>query len=165
MIYEWDGRKAARNLTKHGISFEEAATVFHDPLAMTFPDPDHSPDEGREITIGHTMKQRLAFVAHCQRGIRIRLISARLATNAERSSMKKESSKTTVDELRKEYDLSSLQRGVRGKYYCRATAGTNLVLIDADLAHVFPDSDSVNRALRLLVETARAADSARRRKS
>jgi len=79
--------------------------------------------------------------------------------------MKKESSKTTVDELRKEYDLSSLQRGVRGKYYRRATAGTNLVLIDADLAHVFPDSDSVNRALRLLAETARAADPARRRKS
>ena len=62
----------------------------------------------------------------------------------------------TPDDLRKEYDLKSLRRGVRGKYYRRATAGTNLVLIDSDLAKAFPDSDSVNRALRLLLETAQA---------
>jgi hypothetical protein len=69
---------------KHGISFEEAATVFLDPLAITFPDPDHSPAESREITIGHTIKQRLVFVAHCDRGPRTRVISARLATKEER---------------------------------------------------------------------------------
>lgn len=84
MVYEWDAAKAARNLKKHGISFEEAATVFLDPPAMTFPDPDHSPGEDREITIGHTMKKRLVFVAHCERGPRIRLISARSATREER---------------------------------------------------------------------------------
>ena len=84
MIYEWDAAKAARNLKKHGLSFEEAATVFFDPLAVTFVDPDNSGTENREITIGHTMKERLVFVAHCERGKRIRLISARLATKAER---------------------------------------------------------------------------------
>ena len=59
-----------------------------------------------------------------------------------------------ADELRPEYDLSKLKRGVRGKYYERARAGTNLVLIEPDLTNVFPDTESVNRALRLLADTA-----------
>ena len=84
MIYEWDASKAAANLRKHSVSFEDASTVFLDPLAMTFPDPDHSADEQREITIGHTMRQRLVFVSHSERGGRIRIISARLATRSER---------------------------------------------------------------------------------
>lgn len=71
--------------------------------------------------------------------------------------MKKASAKTTVDELRAEYDLSRLKGGVRGKYYRQATAGTNLVLVEPELAAVFPDTESVNRALRLLVDTAEAA--------
>ena len=69
--------------------------------------------------------------------------------------MKKASTK--VDELRPEYDLTKLKGGVRGKYYERARDGTNLVLIEPDLANVFPDTDSVNRALRLLADTAQAA--------
>ena len=71
--------------------------------------------------------------------------------------MKKTSTRKKADELRSEYDLSKLKGGVRGKYYERARAGTNLVLIEPDLAHVFPDTDSVNRALRLLADTAEAA--------
>lgn len=71
--------------------------------------------------------------------------------------MKKASAKRTDDDLRPEYDLSQLKGGVRGKYYRRASAGTNLVLIEGELADVFPDSESVNRALRLLVNTAAAA--------
>ena len=84
MIYEWDQGKAAANLKKHGISFEDAATVFLDPLALTFPDPDHSLEELREITIGQTMKEQRLFVCHCERGDRIRIISARFATRSER---------------------------------------------------------------------------------
>ncbi len=84
MIYEWDPRKAKENLRKHGVSFEEAAAVFLDPLALTFPDPDHSDEEDREITIGITTKHRVVFVSQCQRGDRIRLISARKATRKER---------------------------------------------------------------------------------
>ncbi|MBI4840383.1 MAG: BrnT family toxin [candidate division NC10 bacterium] len=68
----------------HGVSFEEAATVFLDPLAVTYPDPDQSDEEDREITIGHSVKQRILFVSHCQRGDRIRIISVRRATRKER---------------------------------------------------------------------------------
>jgi hypothetical protein len=71
--------------------------------------------------------------------------------------MKKTSAKRSNDELRPEYDLSKLRGGVRGKYYRQATAGTNLVLIEAELASVFPDTKSVNRALRLLAQTAALA--------
>ncbi|MDQ6700973.1 MAG: BrnT family toxin [Acidobacteriota bacterium] len=84
MIYEWDAIKSVANLRKHGIAFIDAATVFLDTLAVTFPDPDHSGDEHREITIGHTMRQYLVLVSHCERGDRIRIISARLATRRER---------------------------------------------------------------------------------
>lgn len=71
--------------------------------------------------------------------------------------MKKASAKRTGDDLRPEYDLSRLKGGVRGKYFRQATAGTNLVLVDPELANVFPDTESVNRALRLLVDTAKVA--------
>ena len=84
MTFEWDPRKAAANLRKHGLTFEEAATVFRDAQATTFPDPDHSPEDQREITIGYTMKGRIVFVSHCERGMRVRIISARTATHAER---------------------------------------------------------------------------------
>jgi hypothetical protein len=79
------------------------------------------------------------------------------------NNMKKKSTKSVDDDLRGEYDLSLLKNGVRGKYYQQATAGTNLVLIDPELATLFPDSESVNRALRLLVDTAQGAASLKRR--
>jgi len=78
--------------------------------------------------------------------------------------MKKASAKRLDDELRPEYDLSQLKGGVRGKYYRRAVAGTNLVLIEPELAEVFRDAESVNRALRLLVDTAEAAVGPTRRR-
>jgi uncharacterized DUF497 family protein len=84
VIYEWDPAKAKRNLREHGVSFEEAATVFLDPLAMTYPDPDHSEEEDREITLGYSANARLLFVAHVQRRNRTRIISARAATRRER---------------------------------------------------------------------------------
>jgi hypothetical protein len=71
--------------------------------------------------------------------------------------MKKARTNKQLDELRPEYDLSKLKGGVRGKYYEQARTGTNLVLIEPELASVFPDTDSVNRALRLLADTAEAA--------
>lgn len=89
MTFEWDARKAAANLRKHDLAFEDAATVFLDPVATTFQDPDHSLDEYREITIGYTMKGNLAFVSHCQRGERIQIVSARRATRAERDHYEK----------------------------------------------------------------------------
>jgi uncharacterized protein len=89
VIFEWDARKAAANLEKHRVAFEDAATVFLDPLAITYPDPDHSLSEHREITVGHTLEGRLTFVAHCERGGKIR-ISARLATARERIQYEEE---------------------------------------------------------------------------
>lgn len=76
-------------------------------------------------------------------------------------NMKKTSLKKIDDELRPEYNLSQLKGGVRGKYYKRAMAGTNLVLIEPDLAKAFPDADSVNRALRLLVDAVSSATTRR----
>ena len=83
MIYEWDAKKAKGNLRKHRISFEYAAMVFLDPLALTFPDPDHSSGEEREITIGRSTKQQVVFVSHCPRGDRVRIIGARRTTRGE----------------------------------------------------------------------------------
>jgi len=76
--------------------------------------------------------------------------------------MKKASAKRNNDDLRPEYDLSQLKGGVRGKYYREAIAGTNLVLIEPELANVFPDTASVNRALRLLADTAQSATAKKR---
>ena len=78
--------------------------------------------------------------------------------------MKKASTKKTNNGLRPEYDLSKLKGGVRGKYYRQATAGTNLVLIEPELTEVFPDTESVNRALRLLADTAASATGKARRR-
>ena len=84
MDFEWDPDKAAANLRKHGVSFEEATTVFQDNLSLTGADPDHSADEARFVTFGLSGRGRLLVVAHTARGKRIRLISARAATRPER---------------------------------------------------------------------------------
>ena len=82
--FEWDPDKAAKNIKKHQVAFNEAATVFGDPLSMTFFDPDHSIDEDRYITVGLSHLGNLLVVAHTDRGDRIRIISARKATRRER---------------------------------------------------------------------------------
>lgn len=85
MQYEWDPKKARGNARKHRVSFEEALTVFLDPLALTFDDPDHSVDEHRFITVGVSSRGRVLFVAHADRlDDHIRIISARRATPKER---------------------------------------------------------------------------------
>ena len=84
MQFEWDRAKALRNFRKHGVSFDEAVTVFYDPLSATFDDPDHSIAESRLITVGYSARGRLLVVAHTERGVRTRIISARRATARER---------------------------------------------------------------------------------
>lgn len=84
MIYEWDPAKAAANRRKHRVTFDEATTVFRDPLALTFDDPDHSLEERRFVTIGVSARQRVLFIAHADRRVdRVRIISARRATPGE----------------------------------------------------------------------------------
>lgn len=84
MQFEWDNKKAETNLQKHGVSFQEAATVFGDTLAITFTDPDHSMDEPRHITFGLSRQKRLIVVSHTEREERTRIISARLMSLKER---------------------------------------------------------------------------------
>ena len=84
LIFEWDEDKARTNLLRHQVSFEEAKTVFGDPLSVTISDPDHSRDEDRYIDIGRSSGDRLLVVVYTERDSAIRLISCRRATQAER---------------------------------------------------------------------------------
>ena len=84
MQFEWDRSKESANLRKHRIGFDEALTVFADPLAGIFEDETHSESEQREIVIGHSARQRLLIVSFTVRAERIRIISARRATQRER---------------------------------------------------------------------------------
>lgn len=85
--FEWDPKKAAQNLKKHGVPFEEARTVFGDPLSSTIADPSHSaPDEERFATVGHSSRDRTLKVVHVDRGCVVRIVSARLATRSEREA-------------------------------------------------------------------------------
>ncbi len=81
--YEWNLEKAAANLPAHQVSYEEAVTIFQDPLAVVHPDPDHSEGEQREILVGHSIKDHLLLVSFTDREGRIRIISARRATRRE----------------------------------------------------------------------------------
>ena len=157
MNFEWDPVKARQNRRKHRVSFQEAATVFGDPLAITYPDPDHSIAEQRFITVGMSSTGRVLMVAHADPSESIRIISARKRRRrANESTMKKKTEKRARrDELRREYHLSKLKGGVRGKYLARYRAGTNLVLLSPDVAEYFPDEQSVNAALRTLIHVAK----------
>jgi hypothetical protein len=84
MQFEWDREKAKKNLIKHKVSFDEAMTVFYDPLSATFDDPDHSVGEQRHITIGYSSRSRLLVVSYAEREKTMRIISARPATAHER---------------------------------------------------------------------------------
>jgi len=86
LLFEWNGDKAERNLKKHNVSFEEASTIFGDPLSVTIDDPVHSHEEERFVTVGQSVKHKLLVVVHIDRGDRIRIISARKATYNERKS-------------------------------------------------------------------------------
>jgi uncharacterized DUF497 family protein len=90
MNFEWDPNKAKINLQKHGVSFLEAGTVFGDDFAITVPDPDHSDDEERYITVGWSNRHKLLIVSHMDRGDQIRIISARELTQGERKAYEEE---------------------------------------------------------------------------
>lgn len=95
--FEWDAKKAATNLTDHDVSFDEALTVFADPLAAIFDDPDHSAEERRELIIGHSTKQNLLVVGFTERGNRVRIITARKVTARERHDYEQNTKKDLKD--------------------------------------------------------------------
>jgi hypothetical protein len=130
------------------ISFEEATSAFYDALSVTIADPDHSVNESRFLLIGMTTTRRLVVVAHTivVDEYESSMQGGRPAKNEQ--AMKKADS----DEMRPEYDFSS---GVRGKYLPRLAKGANVVVLDRDMAKVFPTSKAVNDALRVLAEAGR----------
>ena len=90
LVFEWDAQKAKGNFQKHGVTFDEAATVFDDALASIFPDEDHSSSEEREILVGYSILNRLLLVCFTERATgRVRIISARKATVPERRKHEK----------------------------------------------------------------------------
>jgi uncharacterized DUF497 family protein len=87
LAFEWDPVKAASNLQKHGVSFEEAASSFGDPLSLTLPDPDHSVDEVRLLLLGRSTSGRLLIIAFTDRGDTLRIISSRSMTPSRETSL------------------------------------------------------------------------------
>lgn len=90
LTFTWDPAKAETNRRKHGITFEEAATVFLDPIARIYEDPDHSQDEPRFLLVGVSAKLRTLVVVHVERGAELRIISARAATRTEIAMFREE---------------------------------------------------------------------------
>lgn len=157
--FEWDDAKAAYNIEKHGVSFEQTASVFFDSLARTFPDPGHSTGEEREITIGSTFWDDILVVVHTTRGDRTRIISARRATRAEKRNFMSDKDHIIrdqgfeEDDIRPEYDFD-WSKGVVGKYY-PGRRDVIHVTLDADVAQHFSTAHSVNAALRQLIAEGR----------
>jgi uncharacterized DUF497 family protein len=89
LTFEWDSRKARSNLAKHGVGFQEASTIFGDPLSLTIPDPEHSLSEERYITVGRAFSGKLLVVVHTERGDNIRIVSPRRASRRERKFYEK----------------------------------------------------------------------------
>src|SRR5262245_12642268 len=118
MEFEWDPEKAAANIKRRRVSFAEAASVLEDPLSTTFPDPAHSDEEARFVTMSKASRPE--------------------------------------DDLRPEYDFAAMKGGVRGKHVERLRKGSNLVLLDPEVAAAFPSAEAVNEALRGVLQTARA---------
>ena len=152
VTFEWDSRKARSNLVKHGVGFEEASTIFGDPLSLTISDPDHSLREARYITVGSQWVKRL--LGNCSllfilNEAIIFVLSAQGRPAEESASfMKKSSNKSAQKQMREEYDFS---RGERGKYARRYAQGTNVIVLEPDVAKVFSSSKAVNASLRKII--------------
>ncbi len=153
--YEWDDHKAAGNLQKHGVSFDEAVSVFADPMALTFE------SEHRSRTYGISRKGRLLVVVHTERRNKLRIISAGKATRYEEASSPK------PDQGKPESTSEHVGVGVRGKYFRPLAQRSNgppenhVVVLDPEIHKAFPTSEAVNKALAgllaLVQETRRLA--------
>lgn len=144
MQYDFDPRKAAANLRKHRVSFDEAITVFADPLRSTVSDEEHSLDEQRFISIGQSTRGRILFVVTLKPTLLCASLARASPLRPSESNMKKSAK---LDPLAERPDLD-FSKGVRGRYTNLLAKGTNLAIIDPALHPYFPDSESVNRALR-----------------
>jgi uncharacterized protein len=133
----WDPRKAAANRS-HGVDFDEAASVFLDPLSITFPDPDHSHGEQRYVTIGRSFRERTLVVVHTDREREIRVISARRATPRERR-----------------FHEEGYKLGRARPYAAALQRGSNVVVLEPDVAAAFPSAEAENEALRAVMRASK----------
>ena len=151
--FEWDPDKAATNERKHGVTFVEASTAFRDPHSVSVPDPDHSATEARWLLLGVSRQGACwlspTWSAVTRFGSSLHVQPRAASANAMKKTKRKPSKTRGADEIRPEYDFSG---GIRGKYAARYRAGTNVVLLDPDVAAAFATAESVNRALRALLE-------------
>lgn len=152
----WDAAKAAENLKKHGVSFDEAREVFRDPLRGVVPDDDHSDDEDRYVAVGITPDDKLLIIFYSHSGEDVRLISARRPTRSERRhymddrQMIGDEPIEPGDEETMHLDWSKM---VRGLHYIPWEKGT--ATLDEDVYSIFRTSEEVNNALRILIREGR----------
>ena len=152
--FGWDEEKDRLNQNKQGAAFHEAKTTFGNPLALGIGDPDHSEAEDRWIEIGLSDERRLLVVWYTEQSGSIRIIGSREVTAKERRDYEGDPFHG-VREMRPEYDFSAGERGKHAKSYTvghnvRIQKAEGVVLLDPDLRERFPDSESVNKALRSL---------------
>jgi uncharacterized DUF497 family protein len=152
----WDPVKAAENLKKHGVSFDEATEVFGDPFRNTVADDDHSDEEDRYAAIGSMAPDKLLFVSYTIRGEDVRLISARRATRSEKRRYM-DDQPTIHDEPMEPGDEETMRldwnKAVRGLHYIPRVKGN--AILDEDVFVIFQTSEEVNNALRMLIREGR----------
>lgn len=151
MNFTWDPEKAEQNVFAHDVSFQEATTVFGDPLAGTVPDPGHSVGEERFVTLGNSSAGQLLVVCHPNKAIPF--VFSRLAEphHMNAKTMKPKAPHAAEPEMRPEYDFSG---AVRGKDYKRYLESINVFVIEPDVHERFKNSAAVNEALRKLIRAA-----------
>jgi uncharacterized DUF497 family protein len=150
--FEWDPSKAVSNLSKHGVSFQEALTAFADPLARIFDDEDHSIKEQREIIIGHSAKERLLVVCFTAQGDSVRSLVHERQRDEREKNMKKTSSRRRPkgEEMRREYRFD-YRKSRPNRFATLMKQGTIAVVLDPDVASVFQSPESVNSLLRSVI--------------
>ena len=150
LTFEWDTNKARPNLVKHGVSFEESSTLFGDPRALTIPDPVHSRLEARFVRMALHIGRNwwLSFTRSAA------TISASSAhdSRTDENDRRVNKARKRNNEMLREYDFS---QGIRGKYARRYLKGSNVVVLEPDVAKVFPNAQAVNSSLRSLAEIIR----------
>jgi uncharacterized protein len=151
--FEWDPVKATANLAKHKVSFEDAASVFGDPLGWIVLDPRHSFKEQRFVLLGLSQSRRLLAVMYADRGdaiassvpVGLRVVSSE--TMKKTRTKRKSADRTGIHEILPEYDFS---RASPNKYASRHAAGSTVIVLEPDVAAAFPSSREANEALRAL---------------
>jgi uncharacterized DUF497 family protein len=148
LTFEWDPRKARSNFAKHGVGFEEASTIFGDPLSLTIPDPEHSKIEDRLVTMAVLLPVNCSLSFTRIEAIIFASLARAAPAAVNARVMKKGSNKSGRKPMRNEYDFS---KGERGKYARRYAQGTNVVVLEPDVAKAFPNSKVVNVSLRGII--------------